>query len=82
MAKAKNVGLIDRIIRIILGVVLIYVGWVVWENNIAGIILDIVGIILIITGIAGYCWLYKLLGIKTCKVCKVPEAEKPMQGEE
>jgi len=76
MVTNKNVGLADRIIRIILGVILIYVGWVVWENNTAGIVIDVVGVILIITGIIGYCSIYKIFKINTCKQCQAPTDHK------
>lgn len=65
----KNESMVDRIIRIIIGIILIYLGWVTLSNNLWGIILDIIGIILIITGLTGYCHLYKLLGMKTCEKC-------------
>lgn len=48
----------DRIIRIILGVVLIGLGGIGW--------LSIPGIIALVTGIVGFCPLYKVLGISTC----------------
>jgi uncharacterized membrane protein HdeD (DUF308 family) len=65
-----NEGTSDRIIRLILGVVLIIIGWPVLGNNTLGIILDIIGVILLITGIIGFCGLYKIFGINTIKVPK------------
>lgn len=65
-----NEGTSDRIIRLIAGVVLIIIGWPVLGNNTLGIILDILGVILLITGITGFCGLYKLFGINTIKVPK------------
>ncbi|MFQ6002832.1 MAG: DUF2892 domain-containing protein [Candidatus Zixiibacteriota bacterium] len=65
-----NEGTTDRLIRLILGVVLISTGWPILGNNTLGIILDIIGIILFITGITGSCMLYKILGINTVKVPK------------
>lgn len=58
-----NVGATDKIIRIVIGIVLIVLGvlntawWLV-----------IIGLIPLITGLIGYCPLYTLLGISTCKV--------------
>ena len=57
----QNEGSIDRLIRIIIGLVFVYLGYTIspW--------LYIVAAIGIITGITGYCGLYKLFGIKTNK---------------
>jgi hypothetical protein len=57
----------DRLIRIIAGIVLFMLGWGILKNNLLGIIFDILGIILFVTGITGFCGLYKLLGISTKK---------------
>jgi hypothetical protein len=57
----------DRLIRIIAGILLFIIGWGILKNNLLGIIFDILGIILFITGITGFCGLYKLLGINTRK---------------
>ena len=65
-----NEGTTDRLIRLILGVVLVIIGWPVLGNNALGIILDMVGVILFITGITGSCALYKILGRNTIKVSK------------
>jgi len=62
----------DRVIRIIVGIILIIVGWLALGNNALGVILDIIGIILIITGITGFCLLYTLFGMSTKK--KEPSA--------
>ena len=63
----SNEGGGDRLIRIIAGVVLFMLGWGILKNNILGIIFDILGVILFVTGITGFCGLYKLLGISTKK---------------
>jgi Trk-type K+ transport system membrane component len=47
-------------------------GWIALGNNTLGVILDIIGIILIITGITGFCLLYTLFGMSTKK--KEPNA--------
>jgi hypothetical protein len=62
----KNVGKIDSIIRLILGVALIIIGFV-YANGIIEILLIILGIILMVTSFAKFCALYKLLGINTLK---------------
>jgi uncharacterized membrane protein HdeD (DUF308 family) len=65
-----NEGTTDRIARLILGVVLIIIGWPVLGNNALGIILDIIGVILVITGITGVCGLYKVFGMNPLKTPK------------
>jgi hypothetical protein len=62
-----NEGGADRLIRIIAGVVLFMLGWGILKNNLLGIIFDILGVILFVTGITGFCGLYKLFGISTKK---------------
>jgi hypothetical protein len=61
----KNVGMIDRVVRIIIGIVLIAVfalGWVAapWSYLVA-----LIGIIALVTGAVGTCALYSLLGMNT-----------------
>jgi hypothetical protein len=60
----RNAGMIDRALRVILGVALIAIvffgpqtawGWV--------------GLAPLLTGLVGNCPLYTILGIKTCKAC-------------
>ncbi len=62
----KNEGTWDRIIRVILGLILLYVGYAMapapW-NYVA----YVVGIILVVTGAIGYCLLYSLFKINTSK---------------
>jgi hypothetical protein len=58
----KNVGKTDRIIRLVLGTVLVGVG-AFWQC----LICAIVGLLLLITGILQTCPAYKLMRIKTCK---------------
>ncbi|MBP6221273.1 DUF2892 domain-containing protein [uncultured Limnohabitans sp.] len=58
----KNIGSIERIIRILAGLVLIAlaatstVGWWGW-----------LGLVPLATGLMGWCPPYSLLGINTCK---------------
>lgn len=60
----KNVGSIDKIIRIIAGLVAIGVGF--YFNSWWGT----VGIVPIFTALMGWCPAYTLFGIKTCPVEK------------
>lgn len=56
----NNVGKIDRIIRIVLGVALVANVFVGFSNPLGWI-----GLVLIVTGIGGICPLYSLLNINT-----------------
>jgi hypothetical protein len=61
----KNVGMIDRVIRIILGIILLYlfvVNMVVapWSYLVA-----LIGLILLVTGIIGSCPFYSMIGMNT-----------------
>ncbi|WP_109434307.1 MULTISPECIES: YgaP family membrane protein [Aquimarina] len=64
----KNLGKIDAIIRIILGVVLAYLFYNNFISDTLGIVLLSVSGVLVITGFMGWCPLYKLFGIASCKV--------------
>jgi hypothetical protein len=61
LAVKTNEGSIDRVIRVVLGVVLIGVGVFVVKGTV-GIVLDVIGVIVLVTGILGFCLLYKVFG--------------------
>jgi len=56
----NNVGKIDRVIRVVLGVLLIGNVFYAFQHPIGWI-----GVILLITGIVGMCPIYSLLGVNT-----------------
>jgi len=63
-----NEGLWDRIIRVILGVFLVYWGFFSGSlQGTTGLIVGIVGLIPLVTGVIGICPLYFLLKINTNK---------------
>ncbi len=62
----KNVGGIDKILRIVFGVALIASTFLVPVMNPWGW----VGIVPLLTGLFNFCPLYPLLGISTCSKCK------------
>ena len=57
--EMKNVGGIDRIIRIVLGLVII--AWGIYAQNWLGVI----GVVLLITGFIRWCPAYLPFGFKT-----------------
>ena len=64
----KTVGPTDKIIRIILGIVLLILAFATAVGPTAKVILIILGIIALLTALTGICPLYSLFGINTCKV--------------
>ena len=61
----KNVGMIDRVIRIILGIILLYLFAVKMVAAPWSYLVVLIGLILLITGIIGTCALYSLIGMNT-----------------
>jgi hypothetical protein len=61
----KNEGAIDRTIRIALGIGLL-------SLTVAGpqTLLGLVGVVPLLTGVVGFCPLYRLVGLSTCPVPK------------
>ncbi len=60
-----NVSKTDRIIRIILGALLLALGLGGVIGGTLGVVFIILGFISVITGLVGFCPLYALLKIKT-----------------
>ena len=63
-----NVGSADRLIRIILGPILLLVPFVTTVGPIVSYGAPIVGVVLIVTALFRFCPAYRLFGIRTCKV--------------
>lgn len=61
-----NESNVDRIVRAVVGIVLLYVGFAVLGGTL-GIILGVVGAVLLLTGAIGFCPLYFLLKFSTLK---------------
>jgi DUF2892 family protein len=60
----KNVGTLDRIIRIVVGLALI-AAYFLYPELSWGIALLVVGIIVTATGLISSCLLYTILGLRT-----------------
>jgi O-antigen/teichoic acid export membrane protein len=63
----KNESGLDRIIRVILAAVIAVLYFTGVLSGTWAIVLGIVGVVLLITGLTGFCALYKLFGISTLK---------------
>jgi len=65
MQLMKNVGPTDRMIRFVLGIVLLALFFVLPAPvKYVGLL----GIVALVTGAINFCPLYKLIGVNTCKV--------------
>lgn len=66
----KNLGKIDAILRILIGIVLAYLFYNNYITDTLGIVLLSISGVLVLTGFVGWCPLYKVLGIRTCRTKK------------
>ncbi len=57
----------DRIARVVLGIVLLYLGWSGVVTGGLGMFIKYVGFIPLLTGLIGWCPLYSLLKFRTNK---------------
>ncbi|MGE0584768.1 MAG: DUF2892 domain-containing protein [Flavobacteriaceae bacterium] len=65
----RNVGSIDRVIRIVLGIVLIAFA-VAGPAEISWKWIGWIGVVPLLTAIVGWCPIYSILGIRTCPAAK------------
>ena len=64
----KNVGSLDKIIRILLALAVVLLNYFEIINGTTAIVLLIIAMVLIVTSFANFCPLYKILGKSTCKM--------------
>ncbi len=65
--KENNLGIIDRAIRAIIALTMVYLFWTGHLKGYDGLSIRILGVYLIITAFSGISPIYKLMGIRTCK---------------
>lgn len=63
----KNVGLIDKIIRLVLAALFIILFFTYVVVGVFGYILLALAVILILTSLFSFCPIWMLIGVKTCK---------------
>lgn len=67
-----NVGTLDRILRALLGLGLLYLallsGFPAFEGGVLKIAAIVVGLVMLVVSATRVCPIYTLLGVKTCKV--------------
>ncbi|WP_276482282.1 YgaP family membrane protein [Paraflavitalea pollutisoli] len=66
----KNMGALDRIIRLLVAAVIVYFYYNQLISGFVGILLLIISIVFVLTSLVGMCPLYILLGIQTCRMKK------------
>jgi hypothetical protein len=66
----KNVGTLDKLLRIAVAAVLAYLYFSGTVTGPLGIIALVIAIAAVATSAIGFCGLYSILGINTCKVAK------------
>ncbi len=57
----------DRIVRVILGIILLYLGWAGVVSGGWGVFLKVIGFVPLLTGLIGWCPLYSLFKFRTNK---------------
>ena len=67
-----NVSVIDRVIRILIGAVLVAIPFTIptngdWVRQLMEVVAGLLGLSLVVSGVLAYCWVYNMLGINTCK---------------
>jgi hypothetical protein len=63
-----NESSMDRYIRVILGIVLLLLGWTGIVGGTLGLIFKILGFLPLVTGLIGFCPIYALFKFGTKKV--------------
>ena len=77
-AMKANVGGRDKLLRTILGVYGMLLGFL-FIQGVVGILIGVLGLVSLVTGLVGWCGIYSLLGISTLEQ---PVAEAvPVQEE-
>jgi hypothetical protein len=74
MCNCKNVGSIDRSVRLVIGIAALAAAFLVFNVQdlaVPGVIAAAVGVIMLGTAALGMCPLYLPFRVSTCKVAKV-----------
>ncbi|MFN9992840.1 MAG: DUF2892 domain-containing protein [Phycisphaerales bacterium] len=70
VCNCRNVGAVDRIARVVIGIIAITLAFTVFnvtEAAVAGIVAGAVGVVMLITGALGFCPIYVPLKCSTEK---------------
>lgn len=66
----SNVGTVDKLVRLTLAVVIIVLFYLGVFSTVFGLVMLGLALVLAITSLVGYCGLYRIFGINTCKAPK------------
>jgi len=61
----QNESMLDRVIRFVLGAVLLYAWYTVLVTGLLATVALVIGVVLMLTGLIGWCALYSLFGMNT-----------------
>ncbi len=61
----QNESMLDRVIRFVLGAVLLYAWYTVLVTGLLATVALVIGVVLMLTGLIGWCPLYSLFGMST-----------------
>ena len=64
----KNMNSVDRIIRIVIAIAAVAGAVAVGFGSIGAWLLLVVGAIMLVTAAVGFCPLYRVFGVSTCRV--------------
>lgn len=67
MGFKKNMGALDRIIRLLIAAVIVVLYFTGSISGLAAIILGILAVVFVVTSLVGFCPLYVPLGLSTRK---------------
>lgn len=62
----RNEGRTDRIVRTLAGLALIAAWPLGLTTGVLAVAVGLIGVVLLVTGVVGFCPLYALLGLSTC----------------
>lgn len=62
-----NLSTLDRIVRVVLGVLMLVAGWSGWVPEVWALALKIFAWVPLLTAFIGWCPFYTLLGIRTAR---------------
>ena len=60
-----NIAGWDRTLRIVVGAVLLFMGWTEMVRGWPGILLIVLGLVPLVSGVTGWCPIYAWLGLST-----------------
>lgn len=75
-----NEAVWDRVLRVVVGTAILYVGWSGTVTGLSGAALRIFGFLPLVTGLIGWSPLYAILGFRTRKAFPSPDSSSAPSG--